>query len=199
MVLVSLTLLTSSLARPAFRVGTRDTAGFQVEPTRTVRPGISPHVYRTPPPPKPAPVAAVTHVATAVQASGSAVTHPTTNWLHAEDGSLNVAVGFYWDASGQTAVPRYEAVLDMAIKDVQYYFDGHNPGVFTPLLGEGVGSYFDYWDGNGTAHRFRLVSVRSWTAANGEPPPVTPLVVAQFQTCRVPDGSVDWIYDLVAA
>jgi hypothetical protein len=45
-----------------------------------------------------------------------------------------------------------------------------------------------------------VVSVRpDWRASNGVPPPTEPDVVAQFQTCAVPDGSIDRILDVVPA
>lgn len=188
----------ATLPKPAHRTLTaRSTAMAIAEPGRIVRPGTVPHLYRTPPPsPKPAPPKPTTFVG--VMAS-TAPAHPIYNWLRAEDGSISVAVGVYSDPTGSAPVPSGEAVLDTAMRDVPWYFDGHNPGVFTPLLNEGVGAYFDYWDGSGREHRFRIVAVRSWYRMNGEPPPVTPLVVAQFQTCKTLDGSYDWIYDLVAA
>ena len=122
-----------------------------------------------------------------------------TDWLRAEDGRFAVGVGVYDDPTGQAPVPHTIAVLDLAIHDVNWYFDGHNPGVFTPLLSEGQGSVLDYWDNSGALHRLRIVSVRSWSRYAGAPPPVSGAVVAQFQTCRYLDGSVDWIFDAVAA
>ena len=121
------------------------------------------------------------------------------NWLASDDGRSSVYVGVYNDPTGQAPVPHGYAVLDLAMREVPWYFDGHNPGVFTPLLNEGVGSRLDYWDGHGTLHKFRIIAVRSWQRLAGEPPPVSGAVVAQFQTCRTLDGSVDWIYDAVAA
>jgi len=167
------------------------------EPGRIVRPGVPAHVYRTRPSSKPA---APARAGTGVLASTSApAAHAIYNWLRAEDGRISVPVGVYDDPTGNALVPSGEAVLDLAMREVPWYFDGHNPGVFTPLLGEGVGSVFDYWDGSGREHRFRIVAVRTWYRSSGEPPPVTPLVVAQFQTCKVEDGSIDWVYDAVAA
>jgi hypothetical protein len=167
------------------------------EPGRIVRPGLAPHVYKTPPPsPKPVPAKPATVVGAMASSTPS---HPVYNWLRAEDGSISVAVGTYNDPTGNAVVPSGEAVLDLAMRDVPWYFDGHNPGVFTPLLNEGAGSYFDYWDGTGREHRFKIVAVRSWYRDWNEPPPVTPLVVAQFQTCKTLDGSWDYIYDAVAA
>ena len=122
---------------------------------------------------------------------------PPTNYLQSADGRIATAVGVYY--SLRDAVPQWEAVLDLRMKMVQYYFDGHNPGIFTPLLDEQVGSVLDYWDGSGTRHLFRVIAIRSWQRMSGEPPPVAADVVAQFQTCRTADGTVDWIYDAVAA
>lgn len=172
------------------------------EPGRIVRPGLASHVYRTAPTPPPAPAPAPAPPKPTVGVLANAVTtapHAIYNWLRSEDGRISVAVGVYNDPTGQAPVPSGEAVLDLAMRMVPWYFDGHNPGVFTPLLGEGAGSYFDYWDGSGREHRFRIVAVRTWYRSSGEPPPVTPLVVAQFQTCKVADGSIDYIYDAVAA
>ena len=117
--------------------------------------------------------------------------------LRSEDGRLDTGVGLYYTLAQR--VPAWEAVLDVRMRMVSYYFDGHNPGVFTPLLSESIGSVIDYWDGSGALHRFRVVAIRSWDVAWDEPPPVSGSVIAQFQTCRTLDGSVDWIYDAVAA
>ena len=122
-----------------------------------------------------------------------------TDWLRSEDGRLSVPVGFYDDATGQAPVPRDRAVLDLAMRQVPYYFDGHNPGLFTALLAESPGAVLDYWDHRGRLHRFRIAAIRTWRRSAGEPPPLSPRVEAQFQTCRTADGSVDWIYDAVAA
>lgn len=195
-------LCTTSVATASAGAPHREAAVASViaEPGRIVRPGTPVHVYNTPPPsPRPAPAKPKATVGVMSTTASTSPSHPVYNWLRAEDGSISVAVGIYSDPTGSAAVPEGEAVLDTAMRDVPWYFDGHNPGVFTPLLNEGVGSYFDYWDGSGREHRFKIVAVRSWYRLNGEPPPVTPLVVAQFQTCKTLDGSYDWIYDLVAA
>src|SRR5579871_3092566 len=65
---------------------------------------------------------------------------PLTNWLRSEDGRISVYVGVYNDPTGSTPVPHGYAVLDLAMTWVRWYFDGHNPGVFTPLLDEANGS-----------------------------------------------------------
>ena len=121
------------------------------------------------------------------------------NHLTSGDGSLNTAVGVYSDCSGRTELTHAEAAIDTCIPGPTY-FVGHNVGVFTPLMHLGVGAIITYYDGNGTAHVWRVAYViPNWTAANGVPPAQGPGVVAQFQTCVVADGSVDRILDVVPA
>jgi hypothetical protein len=76
---------------------------------------------------------------------------------------------------------------------------GHNPGVFTPLMHMGVGAIITYYDGAGSAHTWRVVSVRNWNRSDGAPPATEGDVVAQFQTCVTWDGSVDRILDVASA
>lgn len=123
---------------------------------------------------------------------------PPHNLLRSADGRLDTGVGLYGDCSGATPLTHAEAAIDTCITG-RTYFVGHNPGVFTPLLSESVGSVITWWDGGGHAHLLRIVAVRSWNASNGVPPTVSAAVVAQFQTCAVADGSRDWIYDAAAA
>lgn len=121
------------------------------------------------------------------------------NYLTSGDGTLHTAVGVYTDCTGQTPLTHSEAAIDTCIPGPTY-FVGHNVGVFTPLMHMGVGSIITYYDGNGVAHVWRVAyEIASWTAANGVPPAQGPGVVAQFQTCDVPDGSIDRILDVVPA
>jgi hypothetical protein len=121
------------------------------------------------------------------------------NWLTSGDGSLNTGVGIYDDCSGRTVLTHAAAAIDTCVSG-PVYFVGHNAGVFTPLMHMGTGSIITYYDGDAVAHVWRVVSVRpNWRAADGAPPPTGPDVVAQFQTCAVPDGSVDRILDVVPA
>lgn len=121
------------------------------------------------------------------------------DWLTSGDGTLNARVGVYTDCSGATGLTYAAAAIDTCIAGPTY-FVGHNSGVFTPLMHFGVGSIITYYDGDAVAHVWRVVSVRpQWHAADGAPPPTQPDVVAQFQTCAAPDGSVDRILDVVAA
>jgi hypothetical protein len=121
------------------------------------------------------------------------------DWLTSGDGTLSTRVGVYTDCSGATELTHASAAIDTCISGPMY-FVGHNVGVFTPLMHMGVGSIITYFDGDDVAHVWRVVSVRpDWRAANGAPPPTQPDVVAQFQTCAVPDASIDRILDVVPA
>lgn len=166
------------------------------------------------PAPTPVPTPAPTPVPVVQQAASAPVPapvpHPVTaapppapvrlfNRLTSGDGTLNTAVGVYTDCSGRTELTHTEAAIDTCIPGPTY-FVGHNVGVFTPLMHLGVGSIITYYDGSGTAHVWRVAYViPNWTAANGVPPSQGPGVVAQFQTCVLPDGSVDRILDVVPA
>lgn len=123
---------------------------------------------------------------------------PPHNLLRSADGRLDTGVGTYSDCTGATPLTHAMAAIDTCVGG-RTYFVGHNPGVFTPLLSESVGSIITWWDGAGNAHRLRIVSVRQWQSANGVPPMVNGSVVAQFQTCENASGSVDWIFDAAAA
>jgi hypothetical protein len=113
-------------------------------------------------------------------------------------GGLDTAVGVYGDCSGHSELTHAMAAIDTCISGPQY-FVGHNVGVFTPLMRMGVGAIITYYDNSSIAHVWRVVSVRpNWVSANGVPAVTGADVVAQFQTCVVPDGSVDRILDVVA-
>ena len=121
------------------------------------------------------------------------------DWLTSGDGTLDTGVGVYTDCSGGTQLSRRSAAIDTCIPGPPY-FVGHNLGVFTPLMHMGVGSTITYYDRDAVAHVWRVVSVRAdWHAADGAAPPTEGDVVAQFQTCVVPDGSIDRILDVVPA
>jgi hypothetical protein len=124
---------------------------------------------------------------------------PPRSRLVSDDGRVDTGVGVYSDCTGRTDVPHAYAAIDTCVGGGRTYFVGHNPGVFTPLLSESVGSVITWWDANGTAHRLQIVARRDWLRDDGVPPPVSGAVTAQFQTCLVPDGSRDLILDAVAA
>lgn len=145
--------------------------------------------------PPTAPPVRVVHVATPPPPAPPA---PPRSRLVSADGRLDTGVGVYSDCSGATALTHVAAAVDTCVGG-RTYFVGHNPGVFTPLLSETVGSVITWWDGAGNAHRLRVVARRDWMRANGVPPMVSGAVVAQFQTCLVTDGSEDLILDAVPA
>jgi len=123
---------------------------------------------------------------------------PPRNMLISADGTLSTGVGVYSDCTGQAPVPRTTAAIDTCIGGVTY-FDGHNPGVFTPLMHMGPGAVITWYDNSAASHRLRIVSVRQWVRTDGPPPLATDSVVAQFQTCVADDGSIDRILDAVPA
>jgi hypothetical protein len=134
-----------------------------------------------------------------VHAAAPAAPPPTPhNRLVSDDGRLNTGVGYYGDCTGAADLSHADAAIDTCVGG-RTYFVGHNPGVFTPLMSETVGSVITWWDGDGAAHRLRVVARRDWMRANGAPPVVSGAVVAQFQTCLVADGSEDVILDAVPA
>ncbi|HZS13833.1 MAG TPA: hypothetical protein VFC09_04475 [Candidatus Dormibacteraeota bacterium] len=123
---------------------------------------------------------------------------PPRNHLASADGRLDTGVGVYSDCGGTTALSHAYAAIDTCVGG-RTYFVGHNPGVFTPLLSETIGSVITWWDSSGAAHPLRIVARRDWARADGVPPMVSGAVVAQFQTCLVSDGSEDLILDAVPA
>jgi hypothetical protein len=164
-------------------------------PAPTAIPTLAPTPLPTPDPTAPPRTPAPTRTPAPARTPAPVVLR---NVLHSADGKLYTGVGIYSDCTGATALTHSSAAIDTCVTQ-DTYFVGHNPGVFTPLLSESVGSLITWWDGNAQAHVLRIVAVRSWLRANGVPPKVSGDVVAQFQTCEVSDGSRDWIYDVVPA
>jgi hypothetical protein len=119
------------------------------------------------------------------------------DWLTSADGTLNTAVGAYTDCTGAAPVPQDMAAIDTCVKG-RTYFVGHNAGVFTPLMHMAAGSLITWYDRRGVAHVFRVVDVRDTAGAQPMTAPQRG-IVAQFQTCETPNGSVDRILDAVAA
>jgi hypothetical protein len=119
------------------------------------------------------------------------------NLVFTGDNAVLTSVGTYTDCTGQAELTHIAAAIDTCVGGVRYFI-GHNPGVFTGLMHVGVGGLIGYYDGGGRLHRFEVVAVRTWLRKSGVPPPAAAGVVAQFQTCITPDGSVDRILDAVA-
>jgi hypothetical protein len=105
---------------------------------------------------------------------------------------LDVAVGIYRDCTGQAHVDGVE--LDVCYHD-RVYFVGHNPGLFTPLVGYAAGTRLDWWDAAGR-HRV-LTILRRVIAGRCCTPPLVAGAGAQLQTCAPghPDGSRDLYLD----
>jgi hypothetical protein len=120
----------------------------------------------------------------------------TDGSLASDDGSLKVGVGSYTDCSGRTPLQIGEAAVDSCITG-RTYFVGHNLGVFTPLLHMAVGDHITWTTASGESHRLRIIAVRDWIALDGLPPVTGSDVAAEFQTCILPDGSLDRIIDAV--
>jgi hypothetical protein len=120
----------------------------------------------------------------------------TNGSLTSDDGTLHTGVGTYGDCSGRTPLQTREAAIDACIPG-RTYFVGHNVGVFTPLMHMRVGDHITWSAASGQRHRLRIVAIRDWVAAHGTAPVMGGGVVAQFQTCIRPDGSLDRILDAV--
>jgi len=161
------------------------------QPTALPTDAPTPRVVTPPPPP---PTATTVPPPTAAPAAPA----PPHSRLVSDDGRVNTGVGTYSDCNGATEVSHAIAQIDTCVGG-RTYFVGHNPGVFTPLLSETVGSVITWWDGGGVAHRLQIVARRDWLRADGVPPLATGAVTVQFQTCLVADGSKDLILDAVPA
>jgi hypothetical protein len=114
------------------------------------------------------------------------------------DGTLNVSLGVYSDCTGVGPIDANRADVDPCFLG-RTYFVGHSPGVFSPLLHMGVGSFISWYDSMGAAHPMRIVSVRDFRRNSAPLGLAQPDVTAQFQTCLTADGSLDRILDAVPA
>ena len=121
---------------------------------------------------------------------------PTSHNRLVGPGGLDTTVGTYSDCTGQEPLPAGSAAIDSCVTDRQF-FVGHNPGVFTPLTQTPVGAVITWYDADGTAHPLRVIQTRTWQHVGL--PTLAPGATAQFQTCLVPDGSVDMILDAAPA
>lgn len=103
---------------------------------------------------------------------------------------MNASVGTYSDCTGRALVVGVE--IDTCIPGL--YFVGHNPGPFTPLLGYGAGTIIIWYDGSGTAHRYKVFARQSWGSGIPGTPPQNGAAI-QLQTCVTSSGSVELIID----
>ncbi len=151
-------------------------------------------------------IAAAAFFATATPDPARFVAHEPKDWVQAppapqnrlisDDGALDVGVGLYTDCTRASDLTHTAAAIDACIGG-RTYFIGHNPGPFTQLLDLSTGSELTYFDGAGTAHRYRIVGMRTWNRFWGAPPLQEPDVTAQFQTCLTLDAVWDRILDAV--
>ena len=146
--------------------------------------------------PAPAGPAPAAHVAPLSPAAPPSAPVSYRSRLVSADGTLNTGVSYYSDCSGHTVLTRSSAAIDTCVGG-RTYFVGHNPGVFTPLLHMGVGSIITWYDGNGNAHRLRIIAVRQ--LAHVGVPSLAGGAVAQFQTCITPDETLNRILDAAPA
>jgi hypothetical protein len=148
------------------------------------------------------PPASTSTTATATTTSGSPAPPSAPggprDWLTSADKTLSTAVGVYSDCSGAAPVPQNMAAIDTCVKG-RIYFVGHNAGVFTPLMHMAAGALITWYDGRGVAHVFRVVEVHDTAGAQPMTAPSQKSIVAQFQTCETPNGSVDRILDAASA
>lgn len=112
---------------------------------------------------------------------------------------IDVTVVNYPDCSGKSEVPHGVAAIDTCVSWGRY-FVGHNPGVFTPLVGMPDGTVLTYHDGADLATRYVIEGSLESSAGDPVPPPPAG-ATAQFQTCLTPSGSVIriWWADTVGA
>lgn len=146
--------------------------------------------------PAPAGPAPAAHVAPLPRAAPPSAPVSYRSRLVSADGTLNTGVSYYSDCSGHTVLTRSSAAIDTCVGG-RTYFVGHNPGVFTPLLHMGVGSIITWYDGNGNAHRLRIIAVRQM--AHVGVPSLAGGAVAQFQTCITPDETLNRVLDAAPA
>lgn len=196
--MAALALAGCGLARPVFTAPL-----VQAVPTAVRYPQFDQAelIPALPPPPTPAPAQLLPALAPSFAPVAPPPVTPIgepgrANRLFSSDGSLNVAVGSYTDCSGVSPISRARADLDPCFQG-RYYFVGHNPGVFSPLLKLHAGAEITWIDANGNANRFRVIAERDFRRNSGPLSLARPDVAAQFQTCLTLDGSLDRILDAV--
>jgi hypothetical protein len=117
------------------------------------------------------------------------------DWVEIPDVQLGVSVADYADCAGRQPLQRSTAARDRCMAAPLVWLVGHNPGVFTPLLGLNRGGEVDYWDSSGDPQRYDVVDIKrlsafaaaSYATDHGHPHLV-------LQTCAVPDGSEVWLF-----
>jgi sortase (surface protein transpeptidase) len=122
------------------------------------------------------------------------------SWISAPAVSLEVPViCCYNDLNGRVIPAHGVATIDTRAGANNLYLLGHNPGVFTPLLGLGPGALVRYWDNAGRGHDF-IIQSRISVDRND----VSPLVASYasltltLQTCLTNTTSTVWVFRATA-
>jgi hypothetical protein len=122
------------------------------------------------------------------------------SWISAPAVGLEVPViCCYSDLSGRVIPAHGVATIDTRAGANNLYLLGHNPGVFTPLLGLGPGALVRYWDNAGQGHDFIIRSKISVDRND-----VSPLVASYasltltLQTCLTNTTSTVWVFRATA-
>ncbi len=105
----------------------------------------------------------------------------------------------YTDMTG-TVIPAHGvATVDARAGANNFYLLGHNPGVFSPLMSVGPGSWVRYWDGQGLTHDFQVQARYQVSRTD-----VSPLVASYgsatltLQTCLTGTTSTVWVWRAAA-
>ncbi|MFN2466320.1 MAG: sortase domain-bontaining protein [Candidatus Dormibacteria bacterium] len=116
------------------------------------------------------------------------------SWISVPSVGLQVAVVDYTDCTGNTSMTRVSAVHFTCTPAAVTQFVGHNPGVFTPLLGTHAGDRVVYQhDGVQEVYTLqapRRVSPQEAAAYSQD----GSFVHAVFATCAEPDSSAYWVF-----
>jgi len=116
-----------------------------------------------------------------------------TNWISIARLGLSQPVGWYTDCLGQAPVPRWGTWRWNCAGANNTYILGHNPGVFTPILGLRPGDVVQYGDTAGTIRSYRVTMTTIVTNAQLWPLDATAVPSLTLQTCWTWDGSRDFI------
>ncbi len=148
-----------------------------------------------PPPEDPAPPARA--IAAAPPAAPRAPV-PTVrrSWLSVPAVGLELPViCCYRDWSGQVIPAHGVVTIDARAGANNLYLLGHNPGVFSSLLGAGPGTAVRYWDDGGGLREF-IVQAR-YRVPRTDPSPLTAsygALTLTLQTCLTGTTSTVWVW-----
>lgn len=155
---------------------------------------------REEPQPDPEPIAADAPLAPAERAAPAAPPSVRRSWISAPAVGLEIPViCCYSDRSGSVIPAQGVATIDTRAGANNLYLLGHNPGVFSPLLGLGPGALVRYWDNAGRAHDFIVQSRTSVGRTD-----VSPLLASYgsltltLQTCLTGTTSTVWVFRATA-